>query len=120
MQLLAGTCLLMYILLALVGEVLGPDGDCITDTDGQPILIGPNTHSPYSLGADGTIFGPDNKPITDSEGNIIKVKPSGEKIILEPSGKLTLDDDRNTLAVPEGSQLVAPSRDGKVKVTIYH
>ena len=102
------------------GEIIGPDGKTLHGSDGRPIALVPDTHSRYSLAPDGTIFGPDHKPITDSEGNIIKVKPSGNKIILEPSGKLTLDEDKNPLVVEAGTMLVTPLKDGRGKVMFYH
>lgn len=99
-----------------LGEVIGPDGKTLTEPGGHPIILSHETHSQYSLAPDGTILGPDHKPLTDSEGNVIRVKPSGNKIILEPSGKLTLDEHRNPIVVEAGTRLVTPSRDGRVKV----
>jgi len=92
--------------------VIGPDGKVLHGADRKPIVLVHDKRSLYSLAADGTIYGPDHKPYTDAEGNIIRVKPSGNKIILEPSGKLTLDDKRNPLVVEAGTQLVTPMKDG--------
>lgn len=101
----------------VTGEVIGPDGEVLLGSDNRPIVLTPESHSRYSLAPDGTIIGPNHKPVTDAEGNIIRVKPSGNKIILEPSGKLTLDTDRNPLVVEAGTKLVTPTRDGRVKVS---
>lgn len=106
--------------MCVAGEVVGPDGQTAHDSEGRPIALVPGSHSSFSLAPDGTICGPDHKPVKDAEGNIIRVKPSGNKIILEPSGKLTLDNERNPLVVEAGTLLVAPSKDGKFKVCSHY
>jgi len=100
------------------GELIGPDGRPVCGPDHRPIVLSPETHSRYSLLADGVICGPDHRPVLDQEGNVIRVKPSGNKVILEPSGKLTVDEERHPVVVEAGSKLLPFGKDGRIKVSI--
>ncbi|MEU9339150.1 hypothetical protein AB0D49_39425 [Streptomyces sp. NPDC048290] len=57
------------------GFVVGPDGDLIRDTSGRPITV-PNGSS---VGSDGTVLGPDGEPLLGADGKKITV-PEGSKI----------------------------------------